>query len=164
MIASGLFLWSLKRQSKIKKRDFHLGTYLVNRLNITATIGLGIAVLSYFYINRLVTASYNLPNYEITTFFSVWFLCFLIACLIPQHHLWKILLKGFIILALMLPIINLYYLFNHHLISSFSSYWMFFRVDLLILLFALLAVFLHQKIVPIASNQMTQNQSIKGLR
>src|SRR5690606_16767253 len=140
MIASGLVLWSLKRHTKNKKQIFHLGAYLVNRLNMTATIGLGIAVLSYFYINRLVTAPYNLPNYEITTFFSVWFICFLIACLMPQHQLWKSLLKGFIILALILPIINLCYLFNHHLISSFSSYWMFLRVDLLILLFALLAI------------------------
>ncbi|MCO8089665.1 PepSY-associated TM helix domain-containing protein [Acinetobacter thermotolerans] len=164
MIASGLFLWSLKRQIKNKKQSFHLGAYLVNRLNMTATIGLGIAVLSYFYINRLVTAPYNLPNYEITTFFSVWFICFLIACLMPQHQLWKSLLKGFIILALILPIINLCYLFNHHLISSFSSYWMFLRVDLLILLFALLAIFLHQKIAPIASNQVTQNQFINGIR
>lgn len=156
MIASGLFLWSLKKQIKNKKQSFQMGTYLVNRLNITATIGLGIAVLSYFYINRLVTASYHLPNYEITAFFSVWFICLLIACLTPQQHLWKSFLKCFIVLALVLPVINLCYLFNEHLISSLYSYWMFFRVDLFMLLFAVLAIFLHQKVEPLTSKSISK--------
>ncbi len=40
MIASGLLLWSLKRQLQNKKQSLHFGHYMVNRLNTAAIIGL----------------------------------------------------------------------------------------------------------------------------
>lgn len=54
MIASGLLLWSLKRQMQKKSYRFHFGYYLVNRLNIAMIIGLPIAMLAYLYANRLI--------------------------------------------------------------------------------------------------------------
>ena len=69
MIASGLLLWSLKRQLQKKNDDFHVGHYLVNRLNTTMIIGLPIAMLGYLYANRFVQLQSDTPNYEVYTFF-----------------------------------------------------------------------------------------------
>ncbi|MEX5538934.1 PepSY-associated TM helix domain-containing protein, partial [Pseudomonas syringae] len=38
MIASGLLLWSLKRQLKNKHNTFHFGHYMVNRFNVSALV------------------------------------------------------------------------------------------------------------------------------
>lgn len=149
MIASGLLLWSLKRQIQNKTHRFHFGHYLVNRLNIAAIIGLPIAMLSYLYTNRLLQVQATGPNYEIYSFFIVWLMSFLFALMTPQQYLWKSQLKLFIGLALALPILNLYYLISNHYVISIQQYWAFLRVDLMIVLFALLAIFLHRKIVPI---------------
>ncbi|MEG0651334.1 MAG: PepSY-associated TM helix domain-containing protein, partial [Acinetobacter sp.] len=136
MIASGLLLWSLKRQIQNKTNRFHFGHYLVNRLNIAAIIGLPIAMLSYLYVNRLVQIQTDGPNYEIYSFFIVWLMGFLFALITPQQYLWKSQLKLFICLALALPILNIYYLISNYYINSIQQYWTFLRVDLMIVLFA----------------------------
>jgi uncharacterized iron-regulated membrane protein len=149
MIASGLLLWSLKRQIQKKSEQFHLGHYLVNRLNITMIIGLPIAMLSYLYANRFISLPAGAPNYEIYSFFSIWLGSFILACLTPQQYLWKIQLKILIGTAFMLPLINIYYLIFHDYIDSFTNYWPFLRIDLMLWNLALLALLLHQKITPI---------------
>ena len=149
MIASGLLLWSLKRQMQKKTDQFHFGYYLVNRLNSAGIIGLPIAMLGYLYTNRLMTMPLGTPNYEIYAFFSIWFCSFILACLTPQQHLWKMQLKILICVAFILPLVDAYYLFAQHFIDSFATYWVFLRIDLMIWIFALLAFFLHQKVTPI---------------
>lgn len=154
MIGSGLLLWSLKRQmqKKIKLNkttQFHLGHYLVNRLNIAVILGLPIAMLGYLYANRLVHMPAGSPNYEIYTFFTLWLGSFITACVIPQSYLWKTFLKILIAAAFLLPLIDLYYLISQQYISSFEDYWLFLRVDLMLWLLASMAYFLHQKISPI---------------
>ena len=151
MIASGLLLWSLKRQLQNKKQSFHFGHYVVNRLNTAAIIGLPIAMLSYLCTNRLLQLEAGQPNYEIYAFFGTWLLSLVIALLTPQQHLWKTQLKVFILLAVSLPIFNLYYLISH-------QYWLFLRVDLMIIILAILAVFLHQKIQPIQQKAVQKIQ------
>lgn len=158
MIASGLLLWSLKRQIQNKTQRFHFGHYLVNRLNIAVILGLPIAMLSYLYANRLVQIQADGPNYEIYSFFIVWLMSFVFALITPQHYLWKSQLKVFIGLALGLPFLNLYYLITHDYIQSFQQYWAFLRVDLMILLFAILAILLHHKIVPIQQKSVAKIQ------
>lgn len=158
MIASGLLLWSLKRQIQNKTQRFHFGQYLVNRLNIAVILGLPIAMLSYLYANRLVQIQADGPNYEIYSFFIVWLMSFVFALMTPQQYLWKSQLKVFIGLALGLPFLNLYYLITHDHIQLFQQYWAFLRVDLMILLFAILAIFLHQKIVPIQQKSVAKIQ------
>ena len=168
MIASGLLLWSLKRQLQKKTDQFHFGYYLVNRLNITMIIGLPIAMLGYLYTNRFTTVQANTANYEIYTFFSLWLLSFIIALLIKQQYLWKTLLKILILMAFLLPILNIFYLVNHQYIHSIQDYWLFLRVDLMIWLFAFIAMFLHQKITPIQNKaihkiqkKLAQNEALK---
>ena len=119
MIASGLLLWSLKRQIQNKTNRFHFGHYLVNRLNIAMIIGLPIAMLGYLYANRLITIPASALNYEIYTFFSIWFGSFILACVTPQQHLWKMQLKILISATFILPLVDAYYLFTQHHVNSF---------------------------------------------
>ena len=149
MIASGLLLWSLKRNLQRKSQQFHFGHYLVHRLNIAIIIGLPIAMLSYLYSNRLFHLPVSMPNYEIYNFFAMWLLCFILGCLTPQSQLWKSQLKILMTFAFFLPLLNLYYLLQKQHIGSLSEYWVFLRIDLMIWIFAALAFFLHQNIVPI---------------
>ena len=158
MIASGLLLWSLKRQLQNKKQSFHFGHYVVNRLNTAAIIGLPIAMLSYLCANRLLQLEAGQPNYEIYAFFGTWLLSLAIALLTPQQHLWKTQLKVFILLAVSLPIFNLYYLISHQYVHNLHEYWLFLRVDLMIIILAILAIFLHQKIQPIQQKAVQKIQ------
>ena len=73
MIASGLLLWSLKRQLQNKNSKFHFGHYLVDRLNVATFVGLPCATLAYLYANRLFTVTATTVNYEIYSFFFVYF-------------------------------------------------------------------------------------------
>ena len=159
MIASGLLLWSLKRQMQKKSDQFHFGHYMVNRLNITMIIGLPIAMLSYFYANRFTHIPVGAPNYEIYTFFSIWLGSFILACLTPQQHLWQIQLKILICAAVMLPLIDLYYLGFQHGFDAFTNYWIFLRIDLMFWALALLAYFLHQNIRPIQQKAVHKIQT-----
>lgn len=154
MIGSGLLLWSLKRQIQNKKNTFNFGHYLVNRLNVATLIGLPIAMLSYLYVNRLVEIQPKGINYEIYTFFTVWAFTFILALVTQQKSLWKTQLKIFIVLALYLPFFNIFMLFQHRYIQNFADYWHFLRIDLMIVLFGISGIFLHQKIVPIQTKSV----------
>ncbi|KQX03757.1 peptidase [Acinetobacter sp. Root1280] len=156
MIASGLLLWSLKRQLQKKNDHFHFGHYLVNRLNTTMIIGLPIAMLGYLYANRFVQLQADTPNYEVYTFFTLWLFSFIIALCTKQQYLWKTQLKLLIAMTLALPILNAYYLISNQYIHSLQDYWLFLRVDLMIWLFAILAIFLHQRITPIQNKAVAK--------
>ncbi|ENW04955.1 PepSY-associated TM helix domain-containing protein [Acinetobacter beijerinckii] len=159
MIASGLLLWSLKRQIQNKSNQFHFGYYLVDCLNVAAFIGLPIAMMSYLFANRFVHVTETTPNYEIYTFFIIWLLSFIFALFTKKQYLWKsqVLFMG--LLALALPIYNFVYLLNHQLISDFKSYWLFLRIDLFLIVFAIFAVFIFKNIHPI---QEKSAQKIKA--
>lgn len=159
MIASGLLLWSLKRQIQYKSPKFHFGYYLVDRLNIASFIGLPIAMLSYFLVNRLISSHSADLNHEIYTFFSVWMLSFVLALFTPKQYLWKSQIVIFALLAFSLPLYNLFYLLNHDLIANLESYWLFLRVDLFFVACACFAAFIYKNIQPI---QIKSTQKIKS--
>lgn len=167
MIASGLLLWSLKRQIQNKQQKFHFGHYLVNRLNVATFVGLPVAMLSYLYANRIVELEPKGPNYEIYTFFFVWLLSFIFALLTKQNALWKLQLKLFIVIGSLLPLFNLFTLIQNQYISNIQEYWVFFRIDLMIILFVFGAFFVHQKIEPIqtkAVNKITNKLRQKEIQ
>ncbi|MPW44774.1 PepSY-associated TM helix domain-containing protein [Acinetobacter guerrae] len=149
MIASGLLLWSLKRQIQNKSNTFHFGHYLVDRLNVATFVGLPIAMLAYMYSNRFVELRPDMPNYEIYTFFTVWLSSFILALLTKKQWLWRSQLSVFVLVAIALPFFNVVYLTQNHLISDFRSYWLFFRVDIFFILFAGLGYFILKNIHPI---------------
>lgn len=169
MIASGLLLWSLKRQLQNKQQQFHFGHYLVQRLNITAILGLPIAVISYFYANRIGLSLHSSQNYEVITFFSVWLAVFILSLCLKKQYLWKVQLSIFITLAFSLVVFNLLYLLKQDSIQHFSDYWTFLRIDIFIVIFALLAIFLYRNIHPIQlkahtkiKNKLEKNAQLKN--
>jgi len=149
MIASGLLLWSLKRQIQNKRSQFHFGHYLVDRLNVATFVGLPCATVAYLSANRLFTVTPNSINYEIYSFFLVWLMSLIIALVTKKQYLWRTQLSIFIMLCITLPILNLSYLIQHDYIQSFDSYWAFARIDVFLWLFAGLAIFIFCKIQPI---------------
>lgn len=149
MIASGLLLWSLKRQLQNKNSQFHFGHYLVDRLNVATFVGLPCATLAYLYANRLFTVTATTVNYEIYSFFFVWLMSFIIALITKKQYLWQTQLGIFILLCIALPILNISYLLKNNYIQNFSGYWDFARIDLFFWLFAALAFFIFLKIKPI---------------
>ena len=157
MIASGLLLWSLKRQLQNKTQQFHWGHYLVDRLNVATFVGLPLAMMGYFYTNRLVFITADMPNYEIYNFFIFWGLSLVAAFFTPKQWLWRSQLICLIILAACLPVFDLFYLIQHQYIDSLRSYWAFFRVDLFFILLAILSYFIFKNIHPI---QTTAKQKI----
>ncbi len=159
MIASGLLLWSLKRQIQNKSNQFHLGHYLVDRLNIATFIGLPIAMLAYMFANRFVQITETTPNYEIYSFFVVWTLSLIIALFTKKQYLWQSQVAVLGIVAIALPIYDLIYLLNHQLVTDFQSYWAFLRVDLFFILSAGFALFVYRNIHPI---QQKSAQKIKA--
>lgn len=159
MIASGLLLWSLKRQIQNKSNQFNLGHYLVDRLNIATFIGLPIAMLAYMFTNRFVQITETTPNYEIYSFFVVWALSLIIALFTKKQYLWQSQVAILGIVAIALPIYDLIYLLNHRVVTDFQSYWAFLRVDLFFILSAGFALFVYRNIHPI---QQKSAQKIKA--
>lgn len=159
MIASGLLLWSLKRQIQNKSNQFNLGHYLVDRLNIATFIGLPIAMLAYILTNRFVQITETTPNYEIYSFFVVWALTLIIALFTKKQYLWQSQVAVLGIVAIAVPIYDLIYLLNHQLVTDFQSYWAFLRVDLFFILSAGFALFVYRNIHPI---QQKSTQKIKA--
>ena len=94
MIASGLLLWSLKRQLHAKSQSFHFGHYLVDRGNLACFVGLPISMLVYFYLNRLVTPYIHGNNYEIQGFFLTWLISLVAARLGENVTIWHQCGKG----------------------------------------------------------------------
>ncbi|SFC32872.1 PepSY-associated TM helix domain-containing protein [Pseudoalteromonas denitrificans] len=106
LIGSGLIIWLKKRLDKLKQR--HFGHTLVERLNIAGICGLILAVVSYFYANRLIPI--NLESravLEVNVFLFVWFASFIYSFLRPALKAWLELLFLNGIAFLMLPILDL---------------------------------------------------------
>lgn len=169
MIASGLLLWSLKRQIQSKKNKLSVGHYLVDRLNMTAFIGLSISILSFLICYR-VNAIFNLTISEALVFFAVWSSCFLISLFTSQQYLWKSFVKAFILVSILFIIIDAVFLLYYLNISANFSYWKILRLDFFILIFMVLAIFLHQNLEPIQikayqklKNKLSNNKIDKGL-
>lgn len=151
MIASGLLMWSIKRQIQQKN---HLGCWLVDRLNITSFLGLPIAVLGYFYTNRIYTLFHS-TNQEIHMFFVIWLLCFLISTMIKKQYLWQCFITILIFLATFLPLIDLIVLNNLNLVPSF---WQIVKIDVFFWLLAVFGVYVFKNIKPI--QQHTKRKKI----
>jgi len=149
MIASGLLLWSLKRQIQNKNSKLHFGHYLVDRLNVAAFVGLPCAAVAYLSANRLFTVTSTTINYEVYGFFLVWLISLITALITKKQHLWRTQLCFFIMLSIALPILNLSYLVKHDYVQNFSDYLTFARVDVFLWIFAALAIFIFCKIQPI---------------
>lgn len=115
MIATGLILWSHKRQYQTQDP---WGLRLVNILNLGVLLGLPIAIAGYWWANRLL--SVDLPEraaQEIQYFFLAWLLCLLHASLRNTRQAWIEQLAALAVLLLGLPLFN-FSLPHSHLLSN----------------------------------------------
>lgn len=165
MIATGLLLWSIKRQIQNKNNNENLGHFFVDRLNIAILIGLPIAIIGSFYAVRLDALIHIIGIDEffgfpfINSFFFLWLFSFIISLLTPKIKLWTSQLIVLMIFCFTLPFVNLIYLIQQDFINNFSLYWLFLRVDLFILLLGIFSMFIFKYIKPI---QIYGEQKIKN--
>lgn len=108
MIATGLILWSIKRAPQQQKQGYTTFAYrFVEVMNITAIIGLPIAIAGYFYANRFIPADMPMRlEWEIRSFFAIWLLTLLYAAIRPAPKAWLELLLLATIAFTFLPILN----------------------------------------------------------
>lgn len=149
MIASGLLLWSLKRQLQLKNDYEPVGYFFVDRLNIGILVGLPLAIIASFYAVRLNSLVDIMNISFIYTFFVFWIFSFLASLLTPKDKLWISQLALLTFLCFALPIVDLIYLIQQQHISNLNQYWLFLRVDIYFILFGLFALFLMIYIRPI---------------
>lgn len=147
MIATGLMLWSVKRQKQAKRRG--LGHLLVEKLNIGTVIGLPVGVAAYFWANRLLPL--EMParaDWEVHSLFLVWLLMLCHAALRPSAAAWKEQLFIAIAAFALLPVINALTTDRHLLNSLVQGDWVIAGFDLTMLLMAAcfaLALFIYQR-------------------
>lgn len=107
MVGTGLVLWVAKRRQKAgpaAQQTFSLR--FVDALNAASIAGCCLAVVVYFWANRLVPAEWvGRGGWETRAFFIVWGLSYVYAFLFPRRK-WVDLLSLTAILALMLPVLN----------------------------------------------------------
>jgi hypothetical protein len=147
MIATGLMLWSVKRQKQSKRRG--LGHLLVEKLNIGTVIGLPVGVAAYFWANRLLPL--EMParaDWEVHSLFLVWLLMLCHAALRPSAAAWKEQLFIAVAAFALLPVINALTTDRHLLNSLVQGDWVMAGFDLTMLLMAAcfaLALFIYQR-------------------
>lgn len=143
MIASGLLLWSLKREIQNKKNQFHFGQALVYRSNISFFIGIPSAIIVYLYANRLSTIAHPLTaNIEIKSFFIAFVVCYVMNLCLKKHNIWQVNLIIFASLALCLPLLNIIQLIRYDYLQSAQDYLAYWSVDLMVFMFGSIAVLL----------------------
>lgn len=108
MVATGLVLWSIKRspQGAVGERT-SLGQRVVELLNNGTITGLPIAVVVYFWANRLLPVTFaERSSWEIRCFFAAWGLTYFSALLQNARAAWS---RHFFVAALLfalLPLVN----------------------------------------------------------
>ena len=115
MIATGLVLWTKKREYKQKDT---FAFKFVDSMNAATIVGLCSAIGAYFIANRVLSIdNINRLAIEVDSMFIVWLTTFIIAFLSKREYLWQIqfFIAGIIFLSL--PILNFVYT-NKDILSS----------------------------------------------
>jgi uncharacterized iron-regulated membrane protein len=148
MIATGLILWSIKRQ----KYSFDRSPFnyrLVKILNVTTVAGLLVAVGAFFWANRLLpTALIDRSQWEVRCFFVVWGLCFIHSLLRGGSTLaWKNQLHIAALLFGLLPFLNGLTTRSHLLMTVPTGRWALASFDLTALAAGAILYWITQHIV-----------------
>lgn len=158
MVATGLILWTVKRQNLANRQ--HFGFFVLQRSNISLIAGLPLAMLSFFWFNRLLATDLaNRANWEIHGFFIVWLIATLFAFCVRPTVAWRGLLASTAIVAFCTPMLNAFTTNKGLLQSIKHNDWLFIGFDLFFIGLAIsyfLALQIYQK-------SLTKNCSkIKG--
>jgi uncharacterized iron-regulated membrane protein len=116
LIASGLVMWTLKRRVKLASASAgeRLGFWLVERLNLTAIVGLLLASAGFFWANRLLPVDLTTrAEREVLCFLIVWGASLLHACIRPPLSAWREQLLAAAALFILLPVLDFFTAGNH---------------------------------------------------
>ena len=146
MIATGVLLWAVKR----RRHSAHFGHRLVDALNVTAIIGLPIAIAAFLLCNRLVPAGTSgRITWEIGGFFGAWLATGVHAALRPRHRAWIEQLVAASALFALLPLVNGFTTGRGVWRSLASGDWVFAGIDMTSIAAALLlawsAIYLRRR-------------------
>ncbi|MCO6417752.1 PepSY domain-containing protein [Siccirubricoccus sp. KC 17139] len=130
MVGTGLVLWAAKRAPKgAARRGF--GLRLVEALNMGTVFGLPLAMLGFFWANRLLPAALPLrAEWEIRVFFALWLLAYLHAALRPGRRGWAEQAGVAALLGLLLPVLNLLTTHHHLGVTLPAGDWLLAGMDL----------------------------------
>lgn len=133
MIATGLVLWTIKRQKSQAGHSNRMGYRLVEVLNVATVAGFPLAVAAFFWANRLLPLPLSERSlWEIRCFFIVWGLC-LVHSLLRRGSIlaWRDQLYGASILLGCLPLLNGLTTNSHLLMTVPREQWAVAGVDLM---------------------------------
>jgi len=144
MVGSGLVMWTVKRRAKLPNPDKpYFGFRLVERLNIASVAGLSVAMVAFFYGNRLLSETLaDRKDWEIHVFFMVWGATLLYAMVRPAKRGWIELLWLAAGLLLALPVLNAMTTDRGLWNSLAAGDWVFAGFDLAMIAFAALHAWL----------------------
>jgi uncharacterized iron-regulated membrane protein len=107
LIATGLIIWVNKRLNKVKVR--HIGHAFVERGNIAAISGLVLAIVAFFWGNRLLPLDIvNRSAMEVNVFLCMWLICIVHSVIRPLKKAWSEQLLLSALGCLFLPLLDLY--------------------------------------------------------
>lgn len=149
MIASGLILWSVKRQTKLKKQVTHqpISHRLVQVLNVSSIAGICVALPCLLLANRLL--SLNLKNrstWEVAVFFTVWGITFIYSMLHPYKKAWQTLFLLASIMCLAIPLCNAFTTQTNLLDAVTENNWKLAGIELTAIAFALFFAWLSYRV------------------
>ena len=142
LIASGLIMWLNKRLPKVKQR--HIGHFLVERLNIAGIVGLMLAIVSYFYANRLLDLQLaQRAEMEVSVFLLTWAAVLIYAFVRPARRAWLELLLLTAMAYLALPLVDV--VINAQWLLDAWQYnnWVYLGFDLALLITGTMALFFY---------------------
>lgn len=133
MIATGLVLWTSKRQKPHAGHSSRAGYHLVGVLNVATVAGLLVAVAAFLWANRLLPmAMTDRSLWEIRCFFLVWSLCLLHSVFRRGSiRAWKEQLYGSAFLLGFLPLLNGLTTNSHLLMTVPRGQWAMAGVDMI---------------------------------
>ncbi len=131
MIATGLVVWSMKRQRSQTDRSRFMSRRVVEVLNVATMAGLLVAVGTFFWANRLLPLSLaERSRWEVRCFFVVWGLCLVHSlCRRGSLRAWKDQLYGAAFLLGFLPLLNGLTTQSHLFVSVPRGQWAVAGVD-----------------------------------
>lgn len=108
MIATGLVLWTVKRRRQLLNMDEpYAGFWLVEKLNIATLAGLPLAMVGFFWLNRLLPLNMaTRAKWEVDGFFIIWAASFVLTLLVSSRLAWRILLSLVTLSLLLTPLLN----------------------------------------------------------
>ena len=156
MIATGLVLWTVKRQAQARRphagqpQRLPFGERLVASLNLAALAGLPLALAVYLAANRLLPLHWAArADAELACFFSAWALALLLAAVSPGRRGWCALLALAGALWALLPLLNAATTHAHLGVSLPARDWVLAGMDLALLATGALLLALAYRLRPL---------------